>query len=81
MPPCHIDVGMTSSRRHGMMVEMHSHKNVSLGTFNLECQLHSDTQVKESVIYKTIFVINITIYMCLQHSNVFPNLNLYFSYF
>ena len=47
MPLGHIGVGMTFSRRHGMMIEVHSHISVSLGTFNLECQLHPDTQVKE----------------------------------
>ena len=34
-----------------------------------------------SVMYKTIFVINIIIYICLQHYNVFVNLKLQFSYF
>ena len=30
-----------------MIVEMHSHKSVSLGTFNLECHLHPDSRPGE----------------------------------
>ena len=47
MPLFHIDICMTSSRGHEMIVEMHSHKSVSLGTFNLECHLHPDSRPGE----------------------------------